>query len=264
MLSSAKSDGGIIKKQKMPRVTDIISLPNVPIGLTLTSGRQVTYSDLNKFLKRSPPSLQKLTNLTTGGIILTIVGALATLFSKAENVLSSLLLIAGLGVTATGFALSPCYKAEPNGDDTTKDKADTTIDARKAAGEIDKERAPRGNTSTTQNTNGNEESTIDELISILLNRVKGKKYTAKDRVLAAIELGKRKAQEAVIPLVTCLKDKFKSVVEASITALGKIGGNEAFHALRKFLKDDTLPKAIKIKATNAMKEIAKSQTGLVS
>ncbi len=97
--------------------------------------------------------------------------------------------------------------------------------------------------------------TNDDLIKILLNKVKGKKYNGRERAEAAIELGKRKVETAVHSLIKCLTDKLKTVQVACIKALGEIGGNEAFEGLRKFVKDIERGDPIRLKAINAMREI---------
>lgn len=239
----------------MLRIADAISLPNTPVGLVRSQGKQATYKELNEFLRKNPSPIQKLTYLTLGGLITALVGALVSLFSKSQNVLGSLLALVGLGITSAGFCFSPCYSLEPS-ENTKKENNNPKNEA------VNPDKDTSGNEEAkvtgVQKSDDISKHTSDELILILLNKVKDKKFTAKVRAEAAIELGKKKVQEAVIPLITCLKDKFKSVVEASISALGKIGGMDAFHALRKFLKDDTISKPLRIKVTNAMKEILKN------
>ena len=249
----------------MTRIADVISLPNLPVGLIAPSGRQATYSDVSEFLKKNPGPIQKLTYLTCGGILLSIIGAIAALSSKAQSLFGSLLVLAGLVLAGTGYYKSPCTNTgifnTPQTEDTNDRepvKKEGTI-AHDGAGHetvrtstpVPKSKAPVNDTPTSDDP----AVTNDDLIKILLNKAKGKKYNGRERAEAAIELGKRKVEVAVHSLIKCLTDKLKTVQVACIKALGEIGGTEAFEGLRRFVKDIERGDPIRLKAINAMREI---------
>jgi|GEM_PF-3587371 len=245
----------------MPRITDVISLPNLPVGLIAPPGRQATYSDVSEFLKKNPGPIQKFTYLTCGGILLSIIGAIAALSSKAQSLFGSLLVLAGLVLAGTGHYKSPCTNTgilTPQTEDTDGKelvkKERTTV--RTSTPVPEKDKGPGSKTPVNDTPTGDDPAvTNDDLIKILLNKVKGKKYNGRERAEAAIELGKRKVETAVHSLIKCLTDKLKTVQVACIKALGEIGGNEAFEGLRKFVKDIERGDPIRLKAINAMREI---------
>jgi hypothetical protein len=156
-----------------------------------------------------------------------------------------------LNITAT----EDINKNEPatNGKTIAHDRPDDTVQTSLSVPKDD--RAP--NTRPTDGHTDTETTgpTNEELIKILLNKEKSKKYNARERAEAAIILGKRKVEAAVHSLIKCLTDKFKTVQEACIKALGEIGGTEAFEGLRRFVKDTERSNPIRLKAVNAMREI---------
>lgn len=254
----------------MPRIADVISLPNLPVGLIAPPGRQATYSDVSEFLKKNPGPIQKLTYLTGGGILLSIIGVITAISSKTQSLFGSMMVLAGLVLAGTGYYKSPCTNIglpSPHTEDAN-DKApvkdgtaiaknrtdDGTVRTSTPVPKDDKRPAntrPTGGHTDAETT----EPTNEELIKILLNKVKDKKYNGRERAEAAIELGKRKAEAAVHSLIKCLTDKLKTVQLACIKALGEIGGTEAFEGLRRFVKDTERGNPIRLKAVNAMREI---------
>lgn len=220
------------------------------------------------WLKKKPNPIQKMNYLTLGGFVLSIVGAVLGVFSKKDGrALGALLTIVGLGGVGGGIVSAQTLIEEKG---ATSDDSKTCREGAKKIpkdGSLKDEQTDTNSTSRSRKpgSKGKSETsdlsklTNDELIEILINKKKDRKNTATRRAEAAFILANRKVEEAIKPLISCLQDKFKTVVNAVIAALGQIGGTEAFEALRKFLKDESVDRPIRIKATTAMRDILRRQ-----
>lgn len=224
----------------------------IPIGYLFSKGWSsntqkqdiVDWRSNNKDLRK----IGETNLLTGGGILLTLIGGLSSLFSQGKNTFSSLLALIGLGAVGFGLFTGPDFSSKN--------------EAQIAPPPV---REPQTN-ECFQELNHLQSN---ELIAILINKPKQKENTVKRRGTAAIILADRKVKEAIKPLVDCLKENMKTLIPKIKEALSKIGLDEAhkeivLKKLAKLIEKDNFrlgQDALEIKKNAAaiVKNISKTQ-----
>ena len=219
-----------------------------PIGLVFSTKNLYNLSEEDykktrtEFANKNPTLIQKTNLMTIGGFILSAFGGLISLFSeKAGKAFGVILTLIGLGGIGGGI-----FGAENSNQETVVSKADKTKDKKakdKKTKDVDKSK-----------NDDLSKLSIEELLSIVLNNVEGKKYTGEIRAKAAREIAKKELNE-VKKIIEPLSNWFKNnvgkkgvsgVVKAVQQSIGEIikkaketGVLELFQKLTEVFKTST-------------------------
>ena len=212
----------------MTKITDTIRTLHLPIGFSGPKDRKALVSDVIDWIqKANPNTVQKMSYLTTGGIVTALVGAMLGIFrdSKSSNVSGVVLFLAGLGTLITSFFSGPDYGSSTN--ETTSDKP------------------------VESQAQINNEPGTNYWTGIL----RDKTTSALEQSNAAKTLGKKKDKAGVDALIQGLQDDNVTVRTACAWALGEIGDKKALPALREIVGDGSKKNKLISAAKAAVKKI---------
>lgn len=101
---------------------------NLPIGFCTSKDKKPTSQDIIDWNKQNPNGFQRLTYLTLGGVVGTLVGLVMSLGrdNKSGSLLGSILALFGIGATISGFICAPDLNEETKtAEKKTKPKDDS-------------------------------------------------------------------------------------------------------------------------------------------